>query len=294
MDEGFTLLMIRIMPKLIARKAYQARQQLFDGMNTYFASNWRDDACELIKARYDSFKECGLSVDTIARFEVGDSIAIMVNTVPTVFWVLNYIYMDSSLLEEIRAEITTILSTTTDERTGTKTTYLSSKSLQEHCNLLVSTYQEVLRLQTNNASARWVVKDTLISDQYLLKKDSVVQIPSEGILQDPATWGPDVLEFNPRRFLKGEPHLRKSETRPGAVLATLCPGRHFATAEIISFVAMFVLRFDLTPINYGWRKPLVEVANILTSVPAPSSDILVRVKTREGFEKDVWEFADAV
>jgi hypothetical protein len=122
MDEGFTLLLIRIMPKRIARKAYEARQQLFDGMNKYFASNWRDDACELIKARYDSFTECGLSVDTIARFEFGDSIAIMVNTVPTAFWVLNYIYMDSSLLEEIRAEITTILTTAADERTGTRTT----------------------------------------------------------------------------------------------------------------------------------------------------------------------------
>lgn len=290
MDDGFTLLLVHIMPWLVARKAYKARQRLFDAMNGYFARNWRDDACELIRARYDAFHKSNIPVDAIARYEVGDSIAIMINTVPAIFWVLNYVYWESALLEELRAEIAASVSITTDEQTGTKTHHLDVKRLQEECELLMSTYQEVLRLQTDNVSARWVVRDTMINDRYLLRKDSVVQIPGAVIHQDPAIWGPDVKEFNPERFLKGAAKHHPGAFRVFGGGATLCPGRNFAVAELISFVAMFIMRFDVNPINYGWRKSLAARSNLVDSIPSPSSDINVCVKTREGFEKDEWVF----
>lgn len=290
MNDGFMLLLVDILPWLVARKAYKARQRLFDGMNKYFAGNWRDDASELVKARYDTSEESGLSVDAIARYEVGELIAIMINTVPASFWVLNYIYMDSELLHELRAEVTVSLSTTTDEQTGTQTHHLEVKRLQEKCELLVSTYHEVLRLQTDNTSSRWVVKDTMINDQYLFRKDSVVTIPGAVIHQDPEIWGPDVKNFNPQRFLKGAPKRHPAAFRVFGGGATFCPGRHFAGAELISFVAMFIMRFDLTPINWGWRKLPPARSNPMHSIPSPASDIKVRVKTRAGFEKDKWVF----
>lgn len=290
MSDDSMLLLVDILPWLAARKAYKARQRLFDGMNRYFAGNWRDDASELVKARYDSLEESGLSVDAIARFEVGELVAIMVNTVPASFWVLNYVYSDSKLLQELRAEIAMSLSTTTDEQTGTQTHHIEVKRLQERCELLVSTYHEVLRLQTDNVSSRWVVKDTMINDQYLLRKNSVVQIPGAVIHQDPEIWGPDVKDFNPRRFLKGAPKRHAGAFRVFGGGATFCPGRHFAAAELVSFVAMFIMRFDLTPTNWGWRKPPPARSNPVNAIPSPSSDIQVRVTTRAGFEKDEWVF----
>ena len=290
MDDNFTLLLVNIMPWLVARKAYKARQRLIDAMNRYFASNWRDDASELIKARYDAFQTVNMPVDAIARYEMGNSVAIMINTAPAIFWVLNYIYLDSALLEELRAEIAASVLITTDKQAGTKTHHLNIGRLQEECELLMSTYQEVLRLQTDNVSARWVVKDTMINNQYLLRKDSVVQIPGAVIHQDPDIWGPDVKEFNPRRFLKGAEKHHPGAFRVFGGGTTLCPGRSFATAELISFVAMFITRFDLYPVNYGWRKLLAAKSNIVDSIPSPTADIDVRVKLRKGFEKDEWAF----
>lgn len=290
MDENFTLLLVHIMPWLVARKAYKARQRLFDAMNRYFTSNWRDDASVLVRARYEAFQKVNMPVDAIARYEMGNSLAILINTTPSIFWVLNYIYLESALLEELRAEIAATVFNTIDVQTGTRTHYLDVKRLQEECELLMSTYQEVLRLQTNNVSARWVVRDTMINDQYLLRKDSVVQIPGAAIHQDPAIWGPDAKEFNPGRFLKGAGKVHPGAYRVFGGGATLCPGRIFATAELISFVAMFIMRFDLHPINYGWRKLLPAKSNIVDSIPSPTADINVRVKIRGGFEKDEWIF----
>lgn len=290
MNENFTLLLVHIFPWLTARKGYKARQRLFDGMTRYFASNWRDDASELVRARYDAFQKANISVDVIARYEVGNSLAIMINTAPSIFWVLNYIYLDSALLEDLRAEVAASVFNTIDVQTGTKTNYLDIKRLQEECDLLISTYQEVLRLETDNVSTRWVVRDTMINDQYLLRKNSVVQIPGAVLHQDPAIWGPDVKEFKPQRFLKGAGKLHPGAYRVFGGGATLCPGRNFAAAELVSFVAMFIMRFDLIPVNYGWRKLLAAKSNLVDSIPSPTADINVRVKIRKGFEKDEWIF----
>ena len=289
-EAGLKLLLLGIAPWLVARKAHQARQRIFDGMNSYFARNWRQGASELVKARHDALISNGLSTDIVARFELGDSIGIMVNATPSAFWILNYVYMNPALLEDLRREISAGLITTTNQETGIKQNVIDVKNLRDNCPLLVSTFQEVLRLQTENVQSRWVVKDTLINDQYLLRKDSVVQMPGAIIHQDPAIWGPDVNSFNPRRFLKGETKHSPGAFRSFGGGATLCPGRHFALAEIISFAAMFMMRFELIPVNGGWRKPSLAGKRIVSSIPGPSSDISVYVEPRKGYESDGWAF----
>lgn len=275
---------------MIVPKAYKARQRIFDGMNRYYERNWREGASTLIKGRYDACVSNGLSVDAVARFELGDAIGVMINAIPTTFWLLIYVYPDLELLENLREEITSIVVTEIDVKTSFKKRLLNVNKLRESCPLLVSTYQEVLRIQTNNTQSRWVVKDTVINDQYLLKKDSVVQMPGAIIHEDPAVWGPDAKIFNPRRFLKGQTKYHPGAFRSFGGGATLCPGRHLALIEIISFAAMFMMRFEATPVNWGWRLPGVKGNKILNSVPPPSSDIKVKVRIRDGFERDQWVF----
>lgn len=257
-------------------------------MNRYFERNWREGASTLVKGRYDACVKNGLSVDAVARFEIGDAIGIMINAIPTTFWLLIYVYPDSALLESLRQEITDIVTTDIDLQTGSRRHLLDTRKLKDNCPLLVSTYQEVLRLQTNNTQSRWVVRDTMLNDQYLLKKDSVIQMPGAIIHEDPAVWGMDAKEFNPRRFLKGQGKYHPGAFRSFGGGATLCPGRHLALIEIVSFAAMFIMRFEATPVNWGWRLPGVKGNKVINSVPPPSSDIKVSIRIRDGFENDRW------
>ena len=53
-------------------------------------------------------------------------------------------------------------------------------------------------------SVRQVMEDTVLEDNWLLKKDCMIQMPSRVIRKDNAIWGSDGDEFNSRRFMKDE------------------------------------------------------------------------------------------
>ena len=94
----------------------------------------------------------------------------------------------------------------------------------------------------------------MLADRYLLKKDAIVQIAGGVIHADEGIWGDDVETFKPGRFLNGtkgqQPHEKPQQRHPAAFRAfgggkTLCPGRHFAQNEILTFVALVVLQLDM-------------------------------------------------
>lgn len=78
------------------------------------------------------------------------------------------------------------------------------------------------------------MEDTVLDGQWLLKKDSMVQMPTRIIHKDSFLWGTDVDAFNPRRFLKdSEPQSSDSGAKKRPIAAafrtfgggtTLCPG----------------------------------------------------------------------
>ena len=225
-----------------------------------------------------------------ARFEIADLVGILVNTAPSTFWILVHVYSNPELLQKLRQELTTI--TTVHQIHPSKSQrHLDITKMKESCPLLVATYQEVLRVRSFGSTVRVAMEDTLLNEQYLLKKDSTIQIPSAVLHADPKIWGADAADFRPERFLKQDD--KKSKVSPGAFHAfgggnTLCPGRHFATTEILLVAAMFILRFDLEPVSGSWALPKQNSNNLSTSLLPPASDIKVKVSKRAGYEKDEW------
>ena len=131
---------------------------------------------------------------------------------------------------------------------------------------------------------------------------------------DARIWGDSVSEFCPERFLNGpngqvsspgpkhdgsnENKERQKPVHPAAFRAfgggaTLCPGRHFAQAEILGFVAMVLLRFDLVSTAAGGtvqipgKKDDVLPIHILE----PKEKVMVQIGTRKGWEHVQWEMA---
>jgi cytochrome P450 len=228
-------------------------------------------------------------VEDIARYEVGGSLAVLLNTAPAAFWTLLLLHGHPGLVEDIRKEIDACTETTTAED-GSSLKTLDINTLKESCPLLLSSYQEVLRYRTMGTSVRRVMEDTYL-DQWLLKKGAMLQIPSRVIHQDADLWGAAVAAFNPRRFLPEEKSNRPRDIcfRGFGGGKTLCPGRHFATNEVLAVVAAFIARFDMKPATGNiWEIPTAANTHLAAVVMEPDHDIPVEIKTREGFEDVKW------
>lgn len=295
-ESDLVAILVGVLPSITARKGIAGRARVVQAFEHYFQNGGHKEGSILMQNRYETSAKNGLSVEDIARYEVGGAIAILVNTAPAAFWTLLYTYSQPGILEDIRKEVSSIMTTTVDE-TRNPIWSLDITSVKNNCPLLTSTFQEVLRHRSMGTSIRQVMEDTVLKDQWLLKKGCMIQMPSRVIHKDASIWGSDVDEFNPRRFMKGAVQKTGNGKCPNRAAfrafgggTTLCPGRHFATTEILAMVTMFVMRYDMVPTAGEWTLPKTDNTNVAAVVMEPDSDVEVEVSAREGFEGGQWTF----
>ncbi|KAL6228712.1 hypothetical protein BDW75DRAFT_250849 [Aspergillus navahoensis] len=287
-----------VFPSIIARTAYKARETALSAVLAYFRMKGHEQGSELTKTRYRVMHEGGLSDTDIARAEISMGLGLLSNTVPAAFWVLFDLYSRPGLLQDIRQEVKRCAVRVENTHTGKKY-MIDIPALRDSCPLLVSAYQEILRTRSTLAVTRVVTEDTLIADRYLLKKGGVVSIPASAMGAHETVWGAKSAdEFNPRRYLKETTCNGTSLRRTGGFMAfgvspTICPGRHFASSEILALVAMVILRVDLTPVDDGmWKAPGRNSMAITSAMCPVKEEFWVRVARRaesegEGVEWDV-------
>ncbi|KAL3430191.1 cytochrome P450 [Aspergillus tetrazonus] len=279
-----------IFPSIMARKAYRARETTFAAVLTYFQTKGHEQGSELTKTRYRVMHDGGLSDADIARAEVSMGLGLLSNTVPAAFWVLFDLYSRPSLLCEIRGEVMEHAVRVEDTQTPMGRKHIIDISaLRGSCPLLVSAYQEILRTRSASAVTRVVTEDTVLDNRYFLKKGGVVSIPASAMGAAESVWGPEsASEFNPKRYMRQTtPHGSTSPRRTGGFMSfgvspTICPGRHFASSEILALVAMVILRIDLTPVDDGaWKAPEKNSMAIASGMCPVKGEFWVKVARRE-------------
>ena len=236
----------------------------------------------MIQARYTNATRHGITPSNQGRLEVGTLIAILANTIPTIFYLLVHIYHDPDLISNIRRELASQGLLGTPEEIAKNPKLIS---MPETCPILHSTFQELLRVHALGTSARLVLEDVMLDDRFLLRKGMIVQIPMAVMHSDSAAWGEDATEFQPRRFLKQKnpgSTYKKNLTayRPFGGGASLCPGRHFVTLETMALAACMVSRFDLSPVKGQWTIPRQKQESLATNVFPPAKDIRIKIKLR--------------
>ncbi|KAI1387763.1 cytochrome P450 [Hypoxylon trugodes] len=256
-DHGLGSLLMSIAPSITARRAYLGRERLSAALLTYLQEDLHTKSgSKIVRERVAIAQRHGWTLPAIAREELSFLFAGIVNATTSTFWILLHLYADPKLLADVRREVEAVL--IKGEGKGNKKT-LRMNDLRDSCPVLVAVYRECLRLGSDTYSTRLVKEDFLLADTYFLKKNSVVQIAGGVIHADARIWGNDVEEFNPGRFLTEKPQQQgeektkqKNTFHPAAFRAfgggkTLCPGRHFAMNEILAFVALVILQFDMKP-----------------------------------------------
>ena len=294
-EKDIMAILVGILPSVTARKGLAGREKVVRAFKTYLANDSHKESSIWMKNRYELSARNGVSVEDIARFEVGGAVAVLVNTAPAVFWMLLLAYSHPGLVDELRKEVSQMMTEQTSD--GDTIRSLDVTSLKTSCPLLTSTFQEVLRFRSMGTSVRLVMEDTVLDGKWVLKKDCMIQMPGRVVHEDPSIWGSDVDEFNPRRFTRDEPQKTPNGKRPNVSAfrafgggTTLCPGRHFATNEILAVVTMFIMRYDMTPTTGEWSLPETRNTNVAAVIMEPDTDIEVELSTRKGFEEEQWAF----
>lgn len=282
---------------LFASKAIQARVYLVSQFENYFKNNGHLQASGLVKQRYEWYIKHGYPIEDVYRFEAGNGLAILTNTVPTTFWVLVRILSNSAVFNACHEEVLAHVSTSEDSD-GTTVKTLDVGKLKTNCPILLAAFKETLRLHTTGIGARQVMEDHLLDGKYLLKKDALVLMPSTVQHWDPALWGQDVDDFDISHFYSPPSKTTSSSTKrvkPNPVSfrsfgggATLCPGRHFATTEVLVLVAMLMLRFTIKPVSGHWTVPKTEKASAMVVIPPPDEDVEVDIEKKQSDQGVRW------
>ncbi|KAI3587468.1 cytochrome P450 [Fusarium oxysporum f. sp. albedinis] len=266
--------------------AQRTRKELVDAFLKYLNDDGLDTACSFIKELSGLGIRRGLSNENNARALLGSILAIVGNTIPTTFWLLISIFSRPDLLKEIRSELEATI-----EDPASEIVSLDYTTIRERCTVFMSTYDEVLRMTSGIATVRYTNEDTLIQDRWLLKKGAQVQMPTAFIHADPTTWGADADVFDHTRFLKSKVLTKEQKIRRAAAFRpfgggnTLCPGRHFASYEVLTFAGSILLGFDMAPTTKTFNVPQMDRSKLPLTSLKPAGDIKVSMLRRPGWEK---------
>ena len=295
-ENNFAVLFVNIATAWVPPKAHQGRECVFHAFQNYYTSRGHEKCSSLAQARYDAAENNGTPLEDIAKFELSGLFGMLINTVPCTFWAILDLFSNPQILHEVRDEISRkIVSSSKDD--GTPVRYMNIGRMKEICVLLSSTFQETLRTRSTGSSIRRVKEDFLLADRYFLRKNSMLQMPFAIIHGNEHLWGESAKEYNPRRFIKsGKPSKgqKQATIKPGVFRGfgggtTLCPGRHFASTEIIHVVAMLAMRCEIRPVTAeGWGKPRQVTNHGASSVLPPEKDVKVKIIRRQGFENCGW------
>ncbi|KAF1996687.1 cytochrome P450 [Amniculicola lignicola CBS 123094] len=272
-EPGIITLLLNIFPTLFAKESVQARKDIVDSFHNYFTSRGHEEGSGFVKAHYQHKIDQGLTGRDIASFEIGGIVAIMSNTIPAAFWLLYHTITDAAILAECRKEVIDCCKISEDTCT------LDIAQVKASCPVLLSILKETLRFHGIGTSVRIVMQDHLLDGKYLLKKGGVVMIP--GVVQHTSipAYGETVGEFQHKRFVRSPGRKRPNPVafRGFGGGSTLCPGRNFASTEVLAFVALAIVRFDFEPTKGEWVFPTTYNANMAGTIAQPDHDVEVRV-----------------
>lgn len=255
-----------------------SRASLAQFFQHYYEAKGHEDenASSFVKNQYKLFSGSGMSDPDIARTQAAFSLALLGNIPSATFWALYHIFSDQEVLSACRQEIRSSLQMGHDGRFC-----FDPSSADISCPILASTVKETLRTHSMGTSVTQVMGDSIIGENYLLKKGGLVLIPAVIQNSDKSSWGENATTFDHLRFLQ----CNGKETRrwnPAALRIfggglSLCPGRSLAKSMMMAFSASIILNFDINPANGYWTNPTVRKSNMGAIINDPDEDIDIQI-----------------
>ena len=293
------------------RNSKKARNTMVDALEAYFTAGYDTSGDKGSDNHIASLtvdmaamqRQYGFTTREIAATYVIVVHASLANVAPTLFWCVAYVFSRPSLLAQLRDELRAALTI------EGKTAFVDADWIQSKCPLLVSVLNETQRLVSIGTLHRQILDDTTVSansnknqvQSWLLKKGTNLLISQTSAHRDPAIWGLNASEFDANRFLEtqqsttdksSDEGLRKSAYYPFGGGKDRCPGRYFATTELLGSMAVLFSGYDITAVGGGpISQPEFGACKLTTDTarPHPDADLRVRVERRKGWEEVSWK-----
>lgn len=287
--------MLDILPQNVFFKAAVAgRRILLDSFAKYYSSGSYKQGSAYIQAFTQHCIAHNIPPDDVPCMLLGTVFNNVANTIPSAFWVVYRIFSDPEVLQQCRNEVLQSVKYSADGQHAT----IDLSYILGSCPVLLSTYHEVFRFHGMANSVRVVREDHVLDGKHFLKKGGLVMMSARSQHSNPAIWGDDVEHFNHTRFLTqragsgGKQRATAFRGFGGGV--TLCPGRHFATSEILLLTTMLLLRFNLQPVSGGnsgtWGPvPSTDKSSQAEAMEQPDEDVRVELVPRPEAKGKTWE-----
>ncbi|KAF1976201.1 cytochrome P450, partial [Bimuria novae-zelandiae CBS 107.79] len=269
-------------------KGFQSRELLVQTLHRYLNGEDLLRGSPIVNTHFSLFK-ASLDDSDVARFECANALGSFANTIPTSFWMLYQVYSDQKLLTELRDQIKAITSTEVADDGALTVNRIDLRRLKS-ATILFSAIEEVSRLRAVGVGVRVVTEDTVVGEgvhRYLLKKGGWVLIANRALHSDKTIWGEDADQFVARRFCGKTPHLSFRGFGNGA---SACCGKNFAEYHIASFMAIMVMRYDISPVNGKWKDPGQDGRDTASQVAGPVESPMVHMELREDPCAVEWRF----
>lgn len=280
-----------------ARKAVAARDVVTAALAKYYAAGYdqHPSVSDMMRSRAVMDRANGLTPSEIASWEVSILFVGSTNTVPTLFWCFANIFSRPELVARIREEVTAYV-TLEEGSDGGRIATIDAGNIEKGCPLLGGAFRETMRLYVHNLGIRRVMRDTTLRDpdsgrEYLLRKDVDVHWHSALTHALPDVWA-DENSFKPDRFVKvpaAEEKKRRGAMIPFGGGKHYCPGRNFALAENLGFLAMLALAFDVEGVRVpGSDEPPAGLGT--RKIVWGNENKGVRMKKKDGWADVKWRF----
>jgi hypothetical protein len=276
-ETGFFLFVNKV-PRIFAKAHYKARDHVLKAFTNYLSNEANEEeGSAMIWDRVVDMRARGMSVKDMAGysysayavstfrclrskhvhslilfrrmsirslpFDVSHADCSLLNNAnPTAYRLLSHIYTYKGALSKLREEVAPVFATGNHITTLEQVQYLLTS-----CPLLRAFYDETLRLHAFNASNRIVEEETIVGG-FILKKGHNVICPPYAQHNMEEFFGEDLGSFNPERFI--QPVATSGKVADAKMVRafgggiSLCPGRFFASNELLSYAASVLWRFD--------------------------------------------------
>ena len=241
---------IRLLPgnflgKLLAPKAFNGRRRVQSSMIDFYRANseLNDDVLPFIRTRAKLLRQVGVSAEEIGRMEMSFMFVATTGSVPTIFWLLGNVLQDRDLVEAIRSELG-LLVTKQDNIAELRVSAVNETS----CPLLISCWQEAIRMSNQFLGTRHPVEDIVVTNEegnsYILKEGVPVIWTARSLHASTDAWGKDATAFIGNRFvnLQGSDKKKKKSS--------------FVSLSCVIHVSEVRLTFQILG-SIWWRKTLV-------------------------------------